>query len=149
MSSSTNTLSHAELIVKGILGSQILAVPFSCSLSAIVVILAGRYISKTSKPSDESNSYFQYHTSRSQPARLLLARWGAALVAFICVAMTAMELTVSLPNSIQILYQIQLNTFLFFFLTQIVYQIAVVHSGDVDYMMRAPWTSSMVPLLTA
>ncbi|KAG0142339.1 hypothetical protein CROQUDRAFT_97629 [Cronartium quercuum f. sp. fusiforme G11] len=121
---SSDHLQHAESIMKGILGSQILSVPFSCSLSAIAVLLAGRFISKTSFKSNYHMSYFQFLGGKSKPARLVLARWGAALVASICVAMTAMELA-------------------------IVYQSAVVHAGDLHYLMRVPWTSSLVPLLTA
>lgn len=115
---SEDQLDIKDSIIKGILGSQILSVPFSCSLTAIVVILATRFISKTSsKPPKFSVS--DHHSTRS-----LLAKIGAFSVALICVAMTAMELA-------------------------IVYQSAVLHPGDLNYLMKAPWTSSLVPLLTA
>ncbi|EGF98520.1 uncharacterized protein MELLADRAFT_95627 [Melampsora larici-populina 98AG31] len=119
--SSEDQIDYKQSIIKGILGSQILSVPFSCTLSAIVIILAARFISKTSS---SQNIHTSFSVSDIQSIRLLFSKIGAFFVAFVCVAMTAMELA-------------------------IVYQSAVIHPGDINYLMRAPWTSSLVPLLTA
>ncbi|KAH9808185.1 hypothetical protein DFH28DRAFT_1136456 [Melampsora americana] len=120
---SEEKMNYKELIIKGILGSQILSVPFSCTLSIITLILATRFISKTSH-SKNHHSTSSSSFSNSHSGRLLLSKIGAFFVAFVCLSMTAMELA-------------------------IVYQSAVIHSGDLNYLIRAPWTSSLVPLLTA
>ncbi|MBW0544678.1 hypothetical protein O181_084393 [Austropuccinia psidii MF-1] len=117
-------VSRAETIMKGILASQILSVPFSSSLSLVAVILAWRFLSKTSNKYSPHEKYFEFQAGISSPARRLLARLGAGMVAIVCLAMTAMELT-------------------------IVYQTAIIYPNDMRFLIKTPWTSSLVPLLTS
>lgn len=111
-------------IVKGILGSQILSVPISCALSSTSVLLACRFISKTSTSRPAQRRYFEYQAGSSRPTRMILARAGAVLVAVVCILMTLMELS-------------------------IIYQTAITHPADAEFKEVVPWTSSFVPLLTA
>jgi len=116
-------------VVKGILGTQIMAVPVACALSSLAVVLAARFLSKTATTRPASRRYFDYQaapspTSSTRPARILLARLGALLVASVCVAMSIMELS-------------------------IVYQTAVTHPAEATYQHVVPWTSSLVPLLSS
>ncbi|MBW0556086.1 hypothetical protein O181_095801 [Austropuccinia psidii MF-1] len=55
---------------------------------------------------------------------MTLARLGAFMVVTVCLAMTIMELA-------------------------IVYETGVIHPNDINFLNKAPWTSSLVPLLTA
>ncbi|PLW09390.1 hypothetical protein PCANC_23212 [Puccinia coronata f. sp. avenae] len=120
----SQSISKTDIIVKGILGSQIMSVPFACALSSISVVLASRFLSKTSTTRPPLRRYFEYQAGATRPTRMVLARLGAVLVATVCVTMTIMELT-------------------------IVYQTAVTHSADADFQRVVPWTSSMVPLLSS
>ncbi|MBW0535948.1 hypothetical protein O181_075663 [Austropuccinia psidii MF-1] len=115
---------RADAIAKGILASQILSVPFSCSFSSITVMLAWRFLSKTSNRRPPHEKYFEYPVGRSRPIRMTLARLGAVMVATVCLVMTIMELA-------------------------IVYETAVLHPNDINFLNKAPWTSSLIPLLTA
>ncbi|KAH9443194.1 hypothetical protein MJO28_014527 [Puccinia striiformis f. sp. tritici] len=120
----SHTMSRSDIVVKGILGSQILSVPFACALSSISVVLAARFLSKTSTSRPPLRRYFEYQSGATRPTRMVFARLGAVMVATVCVVMTIMELT-------------------------IVYQTAVTHSDDATYEHVVPWTSSLVPLLTS
>ncbi|KAA1076806.1 hypothetical protein PGT21_019654 [Puccinia graminis f. sp. tritici] len=116
--------SKTDIIVKGILGSQIMSVPFACALSSISLVLASRFLSKTSTTRPPLRRYFEYQSGATRPTRMVFARLGAVLVATVCVVMTIMELT-------------------------IVYQTAVTHANEPNHEHVIPWTSSMVPLLTS
>ncbi|KNZ60103.1 hypothetical protein VP01_160g11 [Puccinia sorghi] len=92
---SPQSASRAELVARGILGSQILSVPFACALSSTAVVLACRFLSKTSTTRPPLRRYFEFQSGATRPTRMILARFGAVLVATVCVVMTLMELTVS------------------------------------------------------
>ncbi|OAV92102.1 hypothetical protein PTTG_07868, partial [Puccinia triticina 1-1 BBBD Race 1] len=101
-----------------------MSVPFACALSSISIVLASRFLSKTSTTRPPLRRYFEYQSGATRPTRMVFARLGAVLVATVCVVMTIMELT-------------------------IVYQTAVTHADDATYKHVVPWTSSLVPLLTS
>ncbi|KNE92458.1 hypothetical protein PSTG_14179 [Puccinia striiformis f. sp. tritici PST-78] len=120
----TSQSSPDQTIVTAILASQLMSVPFTCSLTLLVSIFAWRYISKTSARAIPKSGYFEYPCVSRTPARARLARAGAGLVAVICVILTSIELVH-------------------------VYQASVVHPRDLTYFQRTPWTFALIPVLTA
>ncbi|KNZ54741.1 hypothetical protein VP01_286g5 [Puccinia sorghi] len=133
MASQEHETSKREQVVKGILGAQIMAVPVACALTSLAVVLAARFLSKTATTTRPvSRRYLDYQStvgatnySTTRPACILLARFGALLVASVSIAMSFMELT-------------------------IVYQTAVTRpAAEATYQHVVPWTSSLVPLLSS
>lgn len=102
MASQEHETSKREQVVKGILGAQIMAVPVACALTSLAVVLAARFLSKTATTTRPvSRRYLDYQStvgatnySTTRPACILLARFGALLVASVSIAMSFMELTV-------------------------------------------------------
>ncbi|OAV90910.1 hypothetical protein PTTG_28174 [Puccinia triticina 1-1 BBBD Race 1] len=120
----TSESTPGQAIVTAILASQLLSVPFTCSLTLLVSIFAWRYISKTCARVIPKSGYFEYHSANRRPARTELARAGAGLVTSICVVLASIELLH-------------------------VYQAAVLHPRDLSYFQKTPWTFALIPLLTA
>ncbi|KAA1088287.1 hypothetical protein PGTUg99_006846 [Puccinia graminis f. sp. tritici] len=116
--------SPGQAIVTAILASQLMSVPFTCSLTLLVSIFAWRYISKTSARGIPKLGYFEYPCTNSRPTRTELTRAGAGLVASVCVVLTSIELVH-------------------------VYQAAVEHPRDLSYFQKTPWTFALIPILTA
>ncbi|PLW48411.1 hypothetical protein PCANC_10244 [Puccinia coronata f. sp. avenae] len=116
--------SPSQVIVTAILASQLMSVPFTCSLTLLVSILAWRYISKTTAQSLPKLGYFEYPCATRRAAGAEMVRIGAGLVASICIVLTILELVH-------------------------VYQAAVVHPRDLTYFQKTPWTFALIPLLTA
>ncbi|KNZ54507.1 hypothetical protein VP01_292g6 [Puccinia sorghi] len=117
--------STAQATVTAILTSQLISLPFSCSLTALVSIMACRYLSKTSSTRGLPKlGYFEYPQGNHKPARIQLARIGCGLVALISVILTCFELVH-------------------------VYQSTVQNPRDITYFQKTPWTFALIPGLTA
>ncbi|POV95062.1 hypothetical protein PSTT_16485, partial [Puccinia striiformis] len=82
----SHTMSRSDIVVKGILGSQILSVPFAGARRSFPV--------KDVHSRPPLRRYFEYQSGATRPTRMVFARLGAVMVATVCVVMTIMELTI-------------------------------------------------------
>jgi hypothetical protein len=139
--------SPSQVIVTAILASQLMSVPFTCSLTLLVSILAWRYISKTTAQSLPKLGYFEYPCATRRAAGAEMVRIGAGLVASICIVLTILELVVSSFHDQS--KECETYSSFFFTILQHVYQAAVVHPRDLTYFQKTPWTFALIPLLTA
>lgn len=115
--------SPSQAITKAILASQLICLPFTCSLTSLVLILGWRYMSQTSPKRIRALGYLGYPLGSSRPTRVVLARASVGLVASICVILTVLELWHS-------------------------YQANVTQTQDSNYLQKTSWAFSLAPILT-